>query len=98
MIEWHHLVPRAWGRFWHPADVTPVVDPVYGPVWITDGVWLCRNCHGNVHTGGIVPLMRASKPTGNRAEVAVAQQGLDLWVARGGSLDALRAAHLWGEL
>lgn len=98
MFEWHHLAPRAWQRFWHPDGVTPVNDPVYGPVWITDGVWLCRTCHGNVHTGGIVPLMRGLKPTGSRREVAVAQQGLDLWVAKGGDLQALRAAHLWGEL
>jgi hypothetical protein len=98
MWEWHHLVPRAFQRSWHPPDVTPVDDPVYGPVWIPDGVWLCRTHHGNVHQGGIVPLMRGVKPTGNRAEVAMAQRGLDLWVAHGGDLDSLRHAGLWGEI
>lgn len=97
-FEFHHICPREWQRFWHPPTVTPVNDPVYGPVWIPDGVLLCRTHHADVHQGGIVPLMHEVVPTCDKAELRIAQMALDLWTSHGGDLGALRAAHLWGQI
>jgi hypothetical protein len=95
-VEWHHVVPRAWQRFWTPPGATVVNDPAYGPMWDPRGVWVCPTHHRNIHFC-IVALMHGTKPLGSPAERKTAQLALDRFVAAGGSLDGLRAAHEWGE-
>lgn len=94
----HHVIPRAWQRFWHPtiSPATPTGTRVATwDLWDPRTVELCPSCHRGVHER-IVALMHG-KPRGRDRLWGIAQLALDRFTAAGGSLDALRAAREWGE-
>lgn len=87
--DFHHVICQAWQRFWQPAGATP------GALWDPRTIELCPNCHRGVHER-IVALMHG-KPAGHDRLWPIAKLALDRFTAAGGSLDALRAAHEFGE-
>ncbi len=74
-------------------------------LWAPDTVTLCPTCHRNVHHH-LVALMKLGAEHGHigaveayparGTEVTIAVQGMLRFVKRGGSLDDLRTARLYG--
>jgi hypothetical protein len=98
--ELHHIVPQAWQRFWWPGQQNPEIgqDLHVPALWDKEVMALCRTGHGNVHTI-LAALMKGNNPPAKRGkEVDVAKMAMDRFVLAGGSLDALRAAKLWGQI
>lgn len=95
-LELHHVIPQSWQKFW--SGNTELWDPHTVP--------LCRTGHGNVHfwlvwlmknyDGSIpkIPLMEKYV----RKEAAIARQAMERWIEHGGSIEALRARKLWGQI
>src|SRR4051812_38317084 len=52
-LELHHIVPRAWQRFWQPNPSHYVEGVIHEPnsqgLWCTITISLCRTAHGNIH-------------------------------------------------
>jgi len=108
--ELHHVIPRAWQAFWTPP-VAPYAGTYAGQkLWDARTITICRTGHGNVHhwitalthawTAGDTIAAACSKLHHSiaRTDFIVAVQALERWIAAGGSIDALVAAGLWGEI
>lgn len=110
-VEVHHVIPVAWQLFWQPQVAPyPGKDPDgRGELWDARTVSCCPTGHRNVHTW-IVALMhaltgedpaqaRVALKGASRAGVQLdwAYQALVRFKAVEGSLQALIAAHEYGE-